>query len=210
MLTPLQRRLDSRRGRTLTAFFALVGTLTWAAAPALADTQTFLHTGAEQTFTVPGGVSTVHVVAIGGRGGGSANAVVRGGEAHQVTGDLGVTAGQTLYLEVGGSGQNASDGGAGGFNGGGAGATGSSGGGGGASDVRAFPRAAGLGVDSRPRFFCSRGHKRRYGALPEKQASADRRRAAAPIALNHTNVSQHVWFAGNSPANHTNVWPSPR
>jgi hypothetical protein len=108
-------------------------------APAQATTQTFLFTGAEQTFKVPGGVTSIHVVAIGG-GGGSSGGI--GGVAGQVTGDLTVTPGQTLYVEVGGRGQ---DGGSGGFNGGGSGAAG----GGGASDIRTSPRSAGLSPDHR-------------------------------------------------------------
>lgn len=112
------------------------------AAPAQATTQTFLFTGAEQTFKVPGGVTSVHVVAIGG-GGGSSSGI--GGVAGQVTGDLTVTPGQTLYVEVGGRGQDGGNGGAGGFNGGGSGAAG----GGGASDIRTSPRSAGLSPDHR-------------------------------------------------------------
>jgi Glycine rich protein len=99
----------------------------------------FAFTGGEQTFTVPAGVSSVHVVAVGGAGG-ATNAA--GGAAAEVTGNLPVTPGQTLYVEVGGNGSGT---GAGGFNGGGTGA----GGGGGAADVRTSPRAAGLAPDHR-------------------------------------------------------------
>jgi hypothetical protein len=113
-----------------------------AAASAQATTQTFLFTGAEQTFKVPGGVTSIHVVATGG-GGGSSSGI--GGVAAQVTGDLTVTPGQTLYVEVGGRGQDGGSGGAGGFNGGGSGAAG----GGGASDIRTSPRSAGLSPDHR-------------------------------------------------------------
>ena len=112
------------------------------AAPAQAATQTFLFTGAEQTFKVPGGVTSIHVIAIGG-GGGSSSGI--GGVASQVTGDLTVTPGQTLYVEVGGRGQDSGSGGAGGFNGGGSGTAG----GGGASDIRTSPRSAGLSPDHR-------------------------------------------------------------
>ena len=100
---------------------------------------TFLYTGGEQTFTVPAGVTTLHVVAIGGAGGASA---VFGGAAAQVTADLAVTPGQTLYIEVGGKGKDGASGGAGGFNGGAAGGfggTSAAGGGGGASDIRTLP-----------------------------------------------------------------------
>lgn len=105
-------------------------------------TQTFSYTGAEQTFTVPAGVSSVHVTAIGGSGG---KAGAQGGQAAEVEGDLGVKPGQTLYVEVGGDGGVGFTVSPGGFNGGGEGA----GGGGGASDVRTNPREEGLSPDSR-------------------------------------------------------------
>jgi len=99
-------------------------------APAGATTLSFSYTAAEQTFTVPAGVYSVHVLAVGANGAASAGA---GGAGAQVNGDLEVTPGETLYVEVGGSGSGAT----GGFNGG---ANGSAGGGG-ASDVRTVPRA---------------------------------------------------------------------
>ncbi len=40
-----------------------------AAGPALGQTVTFGFTGGEQTFTVPAGVTSLHAVAVGGRGG---------------------------------------------------------------------------------------------------------------------------------------------
>jgi Glycine rich protein len=112
-------------------------------APAQATTQTFLYTGVEQMFTVPGGVTSVHVVAIGGVGGDATDSV--GGAAAEVSGDITVTPGQTLYVEVGGIGKDIGEGGEGGFNGGGDGG----GGGGGASDVRTSPLASGLAPDHR-------------------------------------------------------------
>jgi hypothetical protein len=118
-------------------------TLAWAAAPAQATTQTFTFTGAEQTLIVPAGVSTMHIVVIGGSGGEGADSA--GGAAAQVTGDLAVTASQTLYVEVGGSGE---EGGGATFNGGGEGHS-ETGSGGGASDVRTSPRSAGLSPDNR-------------------------------------------------------------
>ena len=99
----------------------------------------FSFTGGEQTFTVPAGVTSIHVDAFGGNGG---SAGAAGGAAAEVSGDLTVTPGQVLYVEVGGTGTGT---GAGGFNGGGSGA----GGGGGASDVRSAPRSAGLSPDDR-------------------------------------------------------------
>jgi hypothetical protein len=113
-----------------------------ASAPAQATTVVFPYTGGEGMFVVPAGVTSIQVVAIGGSGGA---AEAGGGAAAQVTGNLSVTPGQILYVEVGGKGQSQGEGGAGGFNGGGSGA----GGGGGASDVRISPRSAGLSPDPR-------------------------------------------------------------
>jgi glycine rich protein len=127
----------------LPAVCAAIWALTGGVAPAQAVTQTFFYTGGEQTFDVPGGVTTVHVVAIGGHGGAATDAV--GGLAGEVIGDVSVTPGQTLYIEVGGRGEDIGEGGEGGFNGGGNGA----GGGGGASDIRTLPLASGLASDTR-------------------------------------------------------------
>jgi hypothetical protein len=113
------------------------------ASSATAATQTFKYTGSEQTFTVPAGVSTVHVLAIGGYGGKSG---AQGGTPAEVQGDLTVKPGQVLYVEVGGEGVGGGgQANPGGFNGGGEGA----GGGGGASDVRTNPRSEGLSPDTR-------------------------------------------------------------
>ncbi len=120
----------------------------WAATAAQAitpTTQTFTYAGSEQTFTVPGGVSSIQVVAIGAGGGGTSGAA--GGEAADVSGSVTVTPGQTLYIEVGGEGEGG-PGGAGGFNGG-AGGGGGGAGGGGASDVRTSPASSGLSPDHR-------------------------------------------------------------
>jgi hypothetical protein len=113
----------------------------------------------QDTFTVPAGVSSVHVVAIGGQGGDApAHAGGNpGGLGASVTADLPVGAG-TLYVEVAGNGGPATfpddaagaggAGGAGGVNGGAPGGNGGDdslngvrpgfggGGGGGASDLR--------------------------------------------------------------------------
>lgn len=125
----------------------LTGVLSAGAVGAQAATQTFNYTGGEQTFTVPAGVTSVEVTAIGGHGG---NAAASGGAAAQVTGMLNVTSGETLYVEVGGNGANGNPNGGGssvtgGFNGGAPGGAG----GGGASDVRTSARAQGLSPDDR-------------------------------------------------------------
>jgi hypothetical protein len=97
-------------------------------------TETFKSTGSEQTFTVPAGVTSVHVQAIGAAGGqgqvlGSAENASSGGLGAVVGGELAVTPGEVLYVEVAGSNFN---GGAGGATSDGYGA----GAGGGASDLR--------------------------------------------------------------------------
>ncbi len=104
----------------------------------------FDSTGAEQTFTVPAGVSSVHVAAVGGRGGSST-----GGLGAQVSGDLSVSPGQVVFVEVAGNGSAPLGGfSAGGFNGGGDSAY-LGGAGGGASDLRTASRSQGGSLSSR-------------------------------------------------------------
>lgn len=94
-------------------------------------TQTFSYTGGEQTFTVPAGVTQVHVIAVGGKGAPGGSPATLGGAA-RVSTDLAVTPGATLYVEVGGNASGLLSA----FNGGGlSGGTGA-GGGGGASDIQ--------------------------------------------------------------------------
>jgi hypothetical protein len=118
-----------------------------AAAPAVALTssQSYTTTG-EHAFVVPGGVSSVQVLLVGGNGG-AGSGTQPGGLPATVTATLAVTPGETLYAEVAGNGQ-ATNGieqvAAGGYGGGGSGGgvgpvfgtVSSGGGGGGASDVR--------------------------------------------------------------------------
>jgi len=102
---------------------------------------TFEFTGAQQSFVVPPGVSSIHIQAWGAEG---ATVVTDApaGLGGFAEGDLDVAPGQTLEIFVGGQGCVQFDPsiGCGGFNGGGdAGGTNSGrGGGGGASDVRVF------------------------------------------------------------------------
>jgi Glycine rich protein len=121
------------------------------AAPARAETATFLPTGAEQIFTVPAGVTSIHVIAVGGRGGADPLGGSVGGYGAVVSADLPVTPGQVLYVQVGANGGDGSL--VPSFNGGGAGGDATSGGdggaGGGASDVRTAPRAAGSSLLTR-------------------------------------------------------------
>jgi len=88
------------------------------------DSTTFSYTGSVQTWTVPNGNTTITVTAYGGSGGDGANGTTvngaTGGNGAAVTATISVTAGDTLYLYVGGSGANASikTGGSGGWGGG--------------------------------------------------------------------------------------------
>lgn len=64
-------------------------------------TCTYASTGAEDTFTVPAGVTQVQVTAISAAGAPSFG-TAPGGHGAQVNGaPTGLTAGQTLYVEVG-------------------------------------------------------------------------------------------------------------
>ncbi len=140
---------------------------------ARATTRTFSFTHTEQVFTVPAGATSIHVIAIGGHGGTGDFASNNGGAAAMASGDLGVTPGQTLYVEVAGVGGNAGFGSAssGGWNGGGPGFTGGGvgggpgsaatdgggGGGGGSSDIRTHSYAAGLGTSLNSRLITAAG-----------------------------------------------------
>jgi hypothetical protein len=74
---------------------------------------TFTSTGAEQCYVAPPGVTSLTVVAVGGAGAGSLGG--RGGAGAQVTSQITVTPGSTLYVEVGvGGGSTAAPAGAGG------------------------------------------------------------------------------------------------
>ena len=110
-----------------------------------AASQTFNFTGANQTWSVPAGVTEVTISAWGAEGGGatlSGNTDSgNGGKGGYSTGKLAVTPGQTLNVYVGGFGASSTSGlAAGGWNGGGSGYASSAAepgnGGGGASDVR--------------------------------------------------------------------------
>ncbi len=147
-----------RRGLRLGLFGLLVGSVmltllvgSAAAVPVCASgscTETYTFTGAEQTFTVPAGVTSVHVVARGAAGDVGVNgAGGTGRRGAEVSRDLAVTPGATPYVEVGGTPTAPGDEicylatpCVGGFNGGGTSNYGS--GGGGASDVRTASRAA--------------------------------------------------------------------
>ncbi len=132
-------------GRLLLAMASLLGlwSLSPTGAAAATSAVTFSSTGAEQTFTVPAGVSVLQVMAIGGSGGGGLGGGV-GGLGGVASGEVAVFPGEALYVEVGGDGASGGPGSGSveppSFNGGG-GAVQSGGAGGGASDVRTLPRA---------------------------------------------------------------------
>jgi hypothetical protein len=100
----------------------------------------FFCTGAEQTYSVPAGVTAVKVKAVGAPGGAGTNSKAgSGGLGALVSATVPLPPGtSTVYVEVGCAGSV----GHGGFNGGGS--TGDGGGGGGASDVRLDPMSTGL------------------------------------------------------------------
>jgi hypothetical protein len=97
---------------------ALVGATDATAAPTVTK---FSFTGSEQSFTVPAGVTSMHVVAIGGRGGKGAGNVTGGGFGFGsvVSADVAVTPGDVVKVVVGGNGGDAvgATGGTGGFSG---------------------------------------------------------------------------------------------
>lgn len=91
---------------------------------------TYTYTGGQQNFVVPAGVSTVIVECWGAQGGTVQG--YDGGQGGYAKSQLGVAAGETLYLFVGGQGAS----GAAGYNGGGVAQSSNGGGGGGGSDLR--------------------------------------------------------------------------
>ncbi len=109
---------------------------------------TFTGIGLEQCYTVPAGVTQLRVRATGAPGGGGATGAL-------ASGFVPVSAGQTIYVEVGGAGTGS----AGGFNGGGPGGSGdyaNGPGGGGASDLRTCSVAATTCIDGSGSSLASR------------------------------------------------------
>jgi Glycine rich protein len=138
----------------------VVPTLGLGASPVLAANPvvaSFSPTGAEQQWTVPAGVTSIHVDLVGGAGGSFLGASpVAGGVGAHVTGDLTVSTGTTIFVEVAGNGTGAgptSGSAPGGFNGGSPGGSSScnigGAGGGGASDLRTIDRGSAGSAASR-------------------------------------------------------------
>jgi len=74
------------------------------AAPADQQSVTFKPTNSDVRWTVPAGVTSVNITAIGGAGGGEAGLGGGGGLGAKVTGVLPVEAGEVLTISVGGNG----------------------------------------------------------------------------------------------------------
>jgi hypothetical protein len=127
---PLSRRTIGAVGLTAALLLGVpAGALAGGTPPTV--TVPFSSTGSEQSFTVPVGVSSLRVQAIG-EAGGTGESIgedeegpTPGGSGAYVSGQLPVVAGEVLYVEVAGSGFNGTAGGGD-----------EAGSGGGASDVR--------------------------------------------------------------------------
>jgi hypothetical protein len=107
-------------------------------------TEAFTSTGAEQSFVVPTGVTSVHVRAVGAAGETALSdspfqGPAPGGAGALVSGSLPVTPGETLYVEVAASGLGG--GGQPGFDGGGRGGS--------ASDIRTLSESSAETLQSR-------------------------------------------------------------
>ncbi len=82
-------------------------------ASAYAETEKFLASeGAERSFEVPAGVSTIQVVSVGGNGGAGASACFGavGGQGAALTATLDVAGGETLHVRFGGGGKGGGEG----------------------------------------------------------------------------------------------------
>ena len=112
----------------------LAGALLLTTAGAAQAQTTFTYTGANQTYTVPAGVTSIQVEAVGGTGGVYSGATNYAYGA-RVRATLPVTPGEVLTVVVGGRGQNGATNTTS-FNGGGSGFGTYAGGGGGATDLR--------------------------------------------------------------------------
>lgn len=94
-------------------------TILFSGVHALLAQTTFNYTGAQQTYVVPAGVSSIHIECYGAQGGhGGPSTTGLGGLGGFAEGDLNVTPGQTLYIYVGGQGESYVLNGTGGWNGG--------------------------------------------------------------------------------------------
>ena len=116
--------------KTILSLGVCTSLLAFSSTASAATTVMFDFTGADQTFNVPAGVTSIQFTIIGARGG-AGKFGASGGYGHYITGDLAVSAGQVLGIRVGGRGSDGGDSGVGGFGGGGFGGVSPVGGGGG-------------------------------------------------------------------------------
>jgi Bacterial Ig-like domain (group 3) len=107
VLTPALRRLA-----LVIALPLALGVARGARPASAAISQTFTYTGAVQTFTVPAGVTSITITALGA--GGARGSTAAGGTGAGQTGTFAVTGGVSLNVIVGGSGVFAGGGGGGG------------------------------------------------------------------------------------------------
>lgn len=152
-------------------FLAILVTAVAWSTPAVAHATVFSYTGGEQSYTVPAGVSSLSITAIGAPGGGPLSGGLVAGRGAVVSGIVNVAPGQALYVEVGGSGGSP----VGGFNGGGDSGTRnglSVYGGGGASDVRTLPMSAGVISPNSRLIVAAGGGGSGYPAAPGGDAGA--------------------------------------
>jgi hypothetical protein len=135
--------LSGRSIALATAVLLAIAPTTASAGTPPTVTEPFASTGAQHEFTVPVGVSSIRVEAIGAAGGnglGPGSGV--GGAGADVVGELPVTAGEVLYVEVAATGFNG--GASGGFS-----PLSIGGNGGDASDVRTIPMGSLGSLESR-------------------------------------------------------------
>jgi hypothetical protein len=69
---------------------------------AASKTKTFSYTGHRQTFTVPPGVTTIKIIALGASGGASTGGYGTGGDGGRVKATIPVTPDEKLVVFVGG------------------------------------------------------------------------------------------------------------
>src|SRR5262249_47705720 len=93
-------RARGRGARAAAAALTAAAFLTVGASGAQAVTKNFTFTGDQQTFTVPNGVTSVHAVVTGAKGGTGTSSTSAGGFGARATGDIPVTPGQVLIIVV--------------------------------------------------------------------------------------------------------------
>jgi fibronectin-binding autotransporter adhesin len=102
--SPMRKFYALNRKRLYSTFIVLFLAMLGVQSSQAQVNYTFIYTGADQTFTVPAGVTSITVSIWGAGGGGSAASDGAGGSGAYVTGTLTVTPGQTITVVVGGGG----------------------------------------------------------------------------------------------------------